>query len=161
MTYISRICYVDNICIYNNKNFWLTQAHDVYNDILNDNTSHSIIDFMGNQVDINRFWVEMNNNSQRLTNIYTSADEVYYNMTIGTEFISLFREECITTDIGNQSGLGIASATANVIPLVLTGSFKEAAYVIQGIALDDFFTTERLQKYRSSLLAADVITYLS
>lgn len=160
MTYISRICYVDNICIYNNKTFWMTQAHDVYTDLLSNAESHTMIDFLGNQVDINRFWIEMNNNSQRLSNIYTSADEVYYNMTIGNEFISLFREECITSDLGNQSALGIASATANVIPLVLTGSFKEAAYVILGIQQDDFFTASRLQKYRNSLLSADVITYL-
>lgn len=80
-------------------------------------------------------------------------------MTIGNEFISLFREECVNGDLGPLNGLDIATKTANVIPLVMTGSFKEASYVLAHITPDVFLTTELLTKYKNMLLSADAITY--
>lgn len=155
MSYISKICYVDDVCIYNNKDFWLNSSHDVSNDF----DTHTVIDMFGEVVDKNRFDIEMNNNCLRLNNIYNTSDEVAYNIKIGFEFISLFRQECIGSDLGAQSGLGIAQSTANVIPLVITGSFREACVLLSIIPIDDYFTTDKLTKYISMLTAADVIVY--
>jgi hypothetical protein len=51
MKYISRICYVDGICIYNNKTFWTTQAQSV----LENYNNHVITDFLGVVIYIDQF----------------------------------------------------------------------------------------------------------
>lgn len=156
MKYISRICYVDDVCIYNNKTFWLTEGQNIYQTF----DTHTVYDAFGSIIYKDRFKIELDNNSMRLNNIYTTADEVAHNMLIGNEFISLFREECVNADLGSLHGLDIATKTANVIPLIITGSFKEAVTVLNTLIPDEYFTTERLLKYKDMIKAADVITYL-
>ena len=144
MKYISRIVYVDGKCVYNNKQFWTV---DVYKDKILDNyEEHEILDFMGLPVDKYRFEVELNTNLTRLNSIDGIAGEVEYNIEIGDEFISLFREECVKTDFKS-------------ITLVQTGSFREAKQVLQMIENDQFLTPERVQKYIDMMDSADVIEY--
>ena len=130
MTYASRICYVDGICIYNNKNFWLNTSNTVYDNY----ESHTVTDFMNKIVYKDQFKQEMNRNSMRLNNIYTTSDEVNYNIDIGFEFITLFREECVNADL-------------------------ESLTVLSTYTTDEYFTTERLAKYKAMITSADVITY--
>lgn len=156
MSYLSRICFVDDECIYNNKTFWSENAQAIYDNYSN----HVVTDCFGQTVYSDQFKKELEENGTRIGMVLTSADEVAYNIKIGKEFISLFREQCITSDIGSQSGLSIASALSNVIPLVQTGSFKEAAVVLSTVTRNDFLTDELLNKYMYMLLAADIITYL-
>lgn len=157
MKYISRIVYVDGKCIYNNKQFWTV---DVYKDKILDNyEEHEILDFMGLPVDKYRFEVELNTNLTRLNSIDGVAGEVNYNITVGNEFISLFREECIFTDFETVTPLEIAQKLLTVISLVQTGSFREAKLVLKQIKPDAFLTEERLQKYENMLDSADAITY--
>lgn len=157
MKYISRIVYVDGKCVYNNKQFWTV---DVYKDkILDDYEEHEILDFMGLPVDKYRFEIELNTNLTRLNSIDGVAGEVDYNITVGNEFISLFREECIFTDFETVTPLEIAQKLLTVISLVQTGSFREAKIVLKNIEPDAFLTEERIQKYEDMLDAADAITY--
>ncbi len=155
MKYISRIVYVDGNCIYNNKDYWYKNARD----ILEDYDKHEVLDFMGNPVDKLRYEQEMNNNISRLTLIDGVAGEVDYNITIGNEFISLFREECIFTDFQTVTPLEIAQKLMAVISLVQTGSFREAKMLLKTVETDAFLTKERLKKYEDMLDAADAITY--
>lgn len=155
MKYVSRIVYVDNTCIYNNRAFWLNESAS----ILEDYESHTVLDFMGNPVDQTRFEVERNSNISRLSSIDGVAGEVEYNITVGNEFISLFREECIFTDFQTVTPLDIAQKLLTVISLVQTGSFREAKMVLKGVEPDAFLTAERLKKYEDMLDAADAITY--
>lgn len=155
MKYISRIVYVDGNCIYNNKNYWYKNARD----ILEDYDKHEVLDFMGNPVDKLRYEQEMNNNISRLTLIDGVAGEVDYNITIGNEFISLFREECIFTDFQTVTPLEIAQKLMAVISLVQTGSFREAKMLLKTVETDAFLTEERLKKYEDMLDSADAITY--
>ena len=155
MKYISRIVYVDGNCIYNNKDYWYKNARD----ILEDYDKHEVLDFMGNPVDKLRYEQEMNNNISRLTLIDGVAGEVDYNITIGNEFISLFREECIFTDFQTVTPLEIAQKLMAVISLVQTGSFREAKMLLKTVETDAFLTEERLKKYEDMLDAADAITY--
>ena len=157
MKYISRIVYVDGNCIYNNKTFWTT---DVFkNKILDDYSKHEVLDFMGKPVSKDRFEIELNENITRLNSIDGVAGEVDYNITVGNEFISLFREECIFTDFQTVTPLDIAQKLLTVISLVQTGSFREAKMVLKTVEPDAFLTTERLKKYEDMLDAADAITY--
>ena len=157
MKYISRIVYVDGKCVYNNKQFWTV---DVYKaKILDNYEEHKILDFMGLPVDKYRFEVELNTNLTRLNSIDGVAGEVDYNITVGNEFISLFREECIFTDFETVTPLEIAQKLLTVISLVQTGSFREAKIVLKNIEPDAFLTEERIQKYEDMLDAADAITY--
>jgi hypothetical protein len=55
--------------------------------------------------------------------------------------------------------MGIAAATANLIPLVITGSFREARVVLSSMTPDSFLTAPKLARYRTMLAAADIITY--
>lgn len=155
MKYISRIVYVDGKCIYNNKEFWTQYAEDIFDNY----AEHDIKDFMGQQVDRARFATEMNSNITRISAIDGVAGEVDYNITVGNEFISLFREECIFTDFQTVTPLDIAQKLLTVISLVQTGSFREAKMVLKTVEPDAFLTTERLKKYEDMLDAADAITY--
>lgn len=157
MKYISRIVYVDGKCVYNNKQFWTV---DVYKDKILDNyEEHEVFDFMGLPVDKYRFEVELNTNLTRLNSIDGIAGEVEYNITVGNEFISLFREECVKTDFKSITPLQIAQKLTAVIGLVQTGSFREAKQVLQTIENDDFLTPERVSKYIAMMESADAIEY--
>jgi hypothetical protein len=103
----------------------------------------------------------LNTNITRLTSIDGIAGEIDYNMTVGNELISLLREECINTDLEEVTPLQIAAKTAQIIPLLQTGSFREAGQLIDTFEPDEFFTVERLAKYEDMLAAADVIEYES
>ena len=155
MKYISRIVYVDGECVYNNKDFWVNSAPE----ILENFEEHEVLDFMGKPVDKFRFETEYNSNASRISNIDGIAGEVDYNITIGNEFISLFREECIFTDFQTVTPLEIAQKLMAVISLVQTGSFREAKLVLKTIENDSFLTEERLKKYEDMLDSADAITY--
>lgn len=155
MKYLSRIVYVDGECVYNNKDFWTKEAPT----ILEEFEEHEALDFMGRPVDKVRFETEFNSNSSRISNIDGVAGEVDYNITVGNEFISLFREECIFTDFQTITPLDIAQKLLTVIALVQTGSFREAKMVLKTVEPDAFLTTARLQKYEDMLDAADAITY--
>ena len=155
MKYISRIVYVDGECVYNNKEFWVNFAPE----ILENYEEHEVLDFMDKPVDKFRFETEYNSNASRISNIDGVAGEVDYNITIGNEFISLFREECIFTDFETVTPLEIAQKLLTVISLVQTGSFREAKMVLKGVEPDAFLTPERIQKYEDMLDSADAITY--
>lgn len=155
MKYISRVVYVDGECVYNNKDFWMKEAPT----ILANFDEHEVKDFMSKAVDFYRFTTEYNSNISRISAIDGVAGEVDYNITVGNEFISLFREECIFTDFETVTPLEIAQKLLTVISLVQTGSFREAKMVLKNIEPDAFLTEERLQKYEDMLDAADAITY--
>lgn len=157
MKYISRIVYVDEECIYNNKDFWTILAPT----LLDEFSEHEVLDFMGKPVDYNRFITELGSNASRIAAIDGIAGEIEYNMTVGNELISLLREECIKTDLEEVTPLQIAAKTAQIIPMLQTGSFREAAALIDNLEPDEFFTVERLAKYKDMLAAADVIEYAS
>ena len=155
MKYISRIVYVDGACVYNNKDFWVNTAPTLIENF----DEHEILDFMNKPVDLDRFKTEYFSNSSRISNIDGVAGEVEYNITVGNEFISLFREECIFTDFETVTPLEIAQKLLTVISLVQTGSFREAKMVLKSVEPDAFLTLERIQKYEDMLDAADAITY--
>lgn len=158
MRYISRITYVDGNCVYNNKEYWTKIA--VENPLTLENYSeHEVLDFLGNPVTYDRYIDELNNNVNRLVVLDGLAGEVEYNITIGNEFIALFREECVKTDFKSITPLEIAQKLSTVIGLVQTGSFREAKQVLQTIENDDFLTPERIQKYIAMMESADVIDY--
>jgi hypothetical protein len=158
MKYISRITYIDGECVYNNKEYWTKTA--VENPLTLENYSeHEVKDFMGKDVTFDRYVDELNNNQSRLSVIDGVAGEVDYNITVGNEFISLFREECIFTDFESVTPLEIAEKLLTVISLVQTGSFREAKLVLKQVEPDAFLTEERLQKYEDMLDSADAITY--
>ena len=155
MKHISSIVYVDNKCIYNNVDFWRNHCRE----ILEDYESHNVVDFLGKPVSKDRYNIELNSNQSRISAIEDRAGEVCYNIEIGNEFISLFREECIYTDFETVTPLEIAQKLMAVISLVQTGSFREAKMVLKTIETDAFLTEERLKKYEDMLDSADAITY--
>lgn len=158
MKYVSRITYIDGNCVYNNKEYWTKTA--VENPLTLENYSeHEVLDFMCLPVTYDRYIDEFNNNINRLSVLDGIAGEVEYNITIGNEFISLFREECVKTDFETITPLEIAQKLLTVISLVQTGSFREAKMVLKTIEPDAFLTPERLQKYEDMLDSADAITY--
>ena len=158
MKYVSRITYVDGKCVYNNRDYWTKTA--VQNPLTPENYSeHEVLDFIGLPVTYARYIDEFNNNINRLSVLDGHAGEVEYNITVGNEFISLFREECILTDFQTVTPLDIAKKLLTVISLVQTGSFREAKIVLKTVEPDAFLTTERLKKYEDMLDAADAITY--
>lgn len=158
MKYVSRITYIDGNCVYNNKEYWTKTA--VQNPFTLENYSeHEVLDFLGNPVTYDRYIDEYNNNLNRLSVLDGLAGEVEYNITVGNEFIALFREECVKTDFKGITPLEIGIKLAPVISLVQTGSFREAKQVLQTMETDPFLTEERMAKYIAMMDAADAIDY--
>lgn len=158
MKYVSRITYVDGKCVYNNREYWTKTA--VENPLTLENYSeHEVLDFLGKPVTYDRYIDELNNNVNRLVVLDGIAGEVEYNITVGNEFISLFREECVKTDFKGITPLEIGMKLAPVISLVQTGSFREAKQVLQSMEPDPFLTEERMEKYIAMMDAADTIEY--
>ena len=163
MKYVSRIVEVDGKVIYKNKDWWTKEAPS----ILEDYENHTVYDFLEVskpeeeriKVSLDRFKRELCQNVNRINEIDGRAGEVSYNIEVGNEFISLFREECILTDFQTVTPLDIAQKLLTVISLVQTGSFREAKIVLKTVEPDAFLTIERLKKYEDMLDAADAITY--
>ena len=163
MKYVSRVVEVDGKVVYKNKDWWTNEAPS----ILEDYENHAVYDFLEvskpeeerTKVSLDRFKRELCQNVDRINEIDGRAGEVNYNIEVGNEFISLFREECILTDFHTVTPLDIAQKLLTVISLVQTGSFREAKMVLKGVEPDAFLTTERLKKYEDMLDAADAITY--
>ena len=101
----------------------------------------------------------MNSNISRISSIDGLAGEIDYNITVGNEFIALFREECVKTDFKGITPLEIGIKLAPVISLVQTGSFREAKQVLQSLETDPFLTEERIAKYIAMMDSADAIEY--
>lgn len=163
MKYVSRIVEVDGKVIYMNKDWWSKEAPSIIEDYEN----HKVYDFIEvskpenerKLVSLDRFKRELYQNIDRINAIDGVAGEVDYNISVGSDFISLFREECIFTDFKSVTPLAIAQKLMAVISLVQTGSFREAKLVLQTIENDAFLTPERIQKYKDMLDSADAITY--
>lgn len=165
MKYVSRIVEVDGKVVYMNKDWWTNKAPTIIEDYEN----HKVYDFIEvskpeaerKMVSLDRFKRELYQNIDRINAIDGVAGEVDYNISVGSDFISLFREMCVITVFEEITPLQIAEKTANVIPLILTGSFKEAIVLIQHLDVDEFLTQERLNLFINMLKSADSIDYMS
>jgi len=156
MNYVSRVTFVDGSCIYNSKTFWVNEAYLV----LQSFGDHEVLDCFGVLVTEERFRIEYQVNCTRLQAVVDNSTEVNQNMMVGFEFIALFREECISSpSLEGFSSLEIAAQTMQLVPLLLTGSFRESVMWLYGFTPNTFFTEERLGRYRTMLTVADVITY--
>lgn len=163
MKYVSRIVEVDGKVIYMNKVWWSKEAPSIIEDYEN----HKVYDFLEvskpenerKPVSLDRFKRELYQNIDRINAIDGVAGEVDYNISVGSDFIALFREECIFTDFKSVTPLEIAQKLMAVISLVQTGSFREAKLVLKTIENDAFLTPERIKKYEDMLDSADAITY--
>lgn len=163
MKYVSRIVEVDGKVVYMNKDWWSKEAPSIIEDYEN----HKVYDFIEvskpeedrERVSLDRFKREFNQNIDRINAIDGLAGEIDYNMTVGDEFIALFREECVKTDFKGITPLEIGVKLAPVISLVQTGSFREAKQVLQTMETDSFLTEERMAKYIAMMDAADAIEY--
>lgn len=163
MKYVSRIVEVDGKVIYMNKDWWSKEAPSIIEDYEN----HKVYDFIEvskpeyerKPVSLDRFKRELYQNIDRINAIDGVAGEVDYNISVGSDFIALFREECIFTDFQSVTPLEIAQKLMAVISLVQTGSFREAKLVLKTVENDAFLTPERIKKYEDMLDSADAITY--
>ena len=163
MKYVSRIVEVDGKVIYMNKDWWSKEAPSIIEDYEN----HKVYDFIEvskqeykkKQFSLDRFKRELYQNIDRINAIDGVAGEVDYNISVGSDFIALFREECIFTDFQSVTPLEIAQKLLAVISLVQTGSFREAKLVLKTVENDAFLTPERIKKYEDMLDSADAITY--
>lgn len=66
MKYISRICFVNDACIYNNKIFWTATAQNV----LVNYDAYTVKDCFGVTIYKDQFKKELDTNSMRLNDIY-------------------------------------------------------------------------------------------
>ena len=151
----SIVVFSDDTCIYHNKAFWTARTSDApeYYE------QHEIKDIFGNIVPFDTYYNQFSNNEYAMSELSSIADEVKYNIDTGKEFIAPFREEFVRTPLKEMSSLEIAQKTASLIPLILTGSFREACVLLSAYEPDEFMTEERIQKYIAMLTAADVIEY--
>lgn len=159
MNYCSRICIVNDEYVYNNKEFWTTSAFPMMSAF----SAYDVRDFMNETVSYDDFVNEAQMNTTRIQQVQNISNQIQYNREIGGEFIDLFREDCIKSDTTGMTESSILTKVADMIPMLLTGSFASAEQYIQEALIpnpNNFFTVERLTKYMNMLSAADIITYL-
>ena len=165
--YVNRITYVDGKCVYNNKAFWTSDLSD----IIKNYDKHVVKSFLDDSpskgaevITRDRFLSEYNNMLNKLNNIDGRSGQIDFNIKVGDEFISLFKEECILTEFTTVSPLAISDKLDPVISKINTGSFREAKYKLKELMaqegfIDEFLTVPRLQKYMDMMDAADIIEY--
>lgn len=158
MQIVPRIVYVDGKCVYNNIDFWLKSTEP--DEILEQYTNHEITDILGASVDSLRFQTELNFNRTRMALIDGRSGEVAFNITVGNEMISLFREECLYAKFESGGALALADKLAAIFPLIMTGAFPFAQKRFSELEPDGFLTAERTAKYIAMLEAADSIEYV-
>lgn len=156
MKYVSRITFVDDVCVYNNKHFWMSSQPD---EIIEDYDNHTVKDFLGHEIGITRFKTEMNNMRSRLSQIDGSAGQIAFNIDVAHEFIAVFKEETIVTDFVDITPDQVMAKLASIVVILLTGSFREAAHAVAYLENDSFLTEERVAKYVDMMTAADAIEY--
>lgn len=164
---ISRTIYVLNkesqekICVYNNKEFWLTKAEQIFNNY----NDYIVYDILNREISKDRFGKELFSNRNRICLIDELQGQVAYNIEVGNEFITLFRLECIKTNFTKESDTSpmiIFEKLTPVIAMLDTGAFREAKQYLQEYRAkikDDFLTDGRIDKYIAMLDAADAIEY--
>lgn len=158
MNIISRIVRMDDSVIYNNVEFWTNASPELF-------TEHKFYDILGQEVSYDRFRSELTSNINRIHKIDGRPGQIEYNMIVGNEFVSLFREECILTKFTKESDTSpmiIFEKLTPVIAMLDAGAFREAKQYLQGYRAkikDDFLTDERIDKYIAMLDAADAIEY--
>jgi hypothetical protein len=156
LSIVSRICYYDGEVIYYNKNFWTGTA---FSEVLNNFDNHTLLDYSGEKIDIDRFKLELYSNSDLLENLDGKAGEASCNRIIGNNIVSIFREECSNAILTTISVIELATKLESVFSLLISGAFKEAYSYLSSIATDEFLTTERINKYIAMLKSADQFTY--
>lgn len=148
-------------CIYNNTKWFIENAENV----MTNYESYKVIDILGKEIGLDRFGKEFNLIKDRLASIDGRPGQIKYDMEVGQEFVSLFREECILTKFtkeSNTSPMIIFSKLATVISMLSAGAFREARQWLQSYRntiKDDFLTDERIDKYIDMLNSADAIEY--
>lgn len=158
---VSRIVYIDGKCVYNNKKFWTRDLSD----LITNYSEHTVFDILGQNISVARFKQEYLSNMNRIGLIDGRPGQIVYNMQVGKEFVSLFREECILTKFTKESDTSpmiIFEKLTPVIAMLDAGAFREAKQYLQGYRAkikDDFLTDERIDKYIAMLDAADAIEY--
>lgn len=161
MKFISRIVYVDGQCVYKNCDFW----NQNFKEFLKNYNDHTVLDILGQTVDQQRFYAESCENLNQIQKIDGRPGQIDYNMEVGKEFVSLFREECILTKFTKESDTSpmiIFEKLTPVIAMLDAGAFREAKQYLAGYRAnlkDDFLTDERIDKYIEMLSAADAIEY--
>ena len=158
MEFVSRICYVDGECIYCNREYWTKTA--VENPLTSENYSeHEVLDFTGNKVSYDRYVDELNGNINRMSSLNGTAEKVRHNEKIGAEIVSILREECIDMGHGDASPNSMLAKASSIILALYVGCFREVLPLMDALERDDFFTDERIEKYKAMITAADVIEY--
>lgn len=167
MNYVSSIVYVDGLCIYNNKDFYLGKT--LYNntetsycsEVSKNFDDHIVLDFSGEQVSIEQYKKELAENSSRLSMLDGRQSETILNMRIGREFIGLFRSEFSSSALDSITKYMVNEKLLKTSYAAMEGAFDLAQYELSLIEKDDYLNETRINKYIQMLNVADVYTYAS
>lgn len=156
MNYVGTITYVDGNVVYYNKDFWKSDLTS----FISDYDSHTVTDYMGKAVPKERFLIEMNETIDRLVSIDGEEGEIAFNINVGSEFITLVRNEFKNSILSEYTAIDFANDMGKISMLVMEGAFREAVQLLSTFEPNEFLTRERLDKYIAMLHSADAITYL-
>lgn len=156
MNYVGTITYVDGNIVYYSKDFWKSDLTS----FISDYESHTVTDYLGKSVPKERFLIELNETIDRIDSIDGEEGEIAFNINVGTEFITLVRNEFKNSILNEYTAIDFANDIGKISMLVLEGAFREAGQLLSNIEPNEFLTRERLDKYIAMLHSADAITYL-
>lgn len=156
MNYVGTITYVDDNVVYYNQDFWKSDLAS----FISSYESHSVSDYLGKPVPKERFLIEMNETIDRIGSIDGEEGEIAFNINVGSEFITLVRNEFKNSILTEYTAIDFANDMGKISMLVMEGAFREAVQLLSTFEPNEFLTRARLDKYIAMLHSADAITYL-
>ena len=102
----------------------------------------------------------MNETIDRLGSIDGEEGEIAFNINVGSEFITLVRNEFKNSILTKYTAIDFANDMGKISILVMEGAFREAVQLLSTFEPNEFLTRGRLDKYIAMLHSADAITYL-
>lgn len=153
MKYISTVVSVDGNVIYNNIKFWTTDVFRL--GIVDNYAEHTVLDYLGNPVPLDRFNIELDNNLSRCGSIDGEPGKMDYDMEVGREMIDIVRTEFTVAKPANYSSLQFAQDVADMSSLIAIGCPLEAAQILENTPENPFLTADRKAKYLAMLASYD------
>lgn len=154
---VSRVVYVGNDCVYNDKTFWSNPT--TVDGIIADYANQTVTDYRGNGVPLARFVAEYDSNRYRIANIDETPGTVEYNRKIGGQIIDLMRSDFWMSSHPTYDIIKFDKDMDELFDLLMTGSPMNAYLLLNEMTSTAFITDARREMYMDMIKAYDAWPY--
>ena len=154
---VSRVVYVGNTCVYNDKEFWSDTSS--VDSIINDYANQTVTDYRGNSVPLVRFVSEYDSNRYRIACIDETPGTVDYNRKIGGQLVDLIRSDFWLSSVNGYDIIRFDKDMATLFDLLMSGSPMNAYLTLNNMSNTAFITDARRELYMDMIKSYDAWPY--